>query len=52
MKTKYFLGIDLGTSSVKVIATTSENKIIGEVSREYPIYYPHEKWAEQDPEDW
>ncbi len=49
---RYYLGIDLGTSSVKVLAFDSECNIVGEVSREYPVYYPHDKWAEQEPKDW
>lgn len=48
----YFLGIDLGTSSVKVLAIDSNHQIVGDTSREYPVYYPREKWAEQDPEVW
>ena len=48
----YYLGIDLGTSSVKVLAMDDNNNIIGDISKEYPVYYPKEKWAEQDPHDW
>lgn len=48
----YFLGIDLGTSSVKVLVINQDNQIVGDASREYPVYYPQEKWAEQDPRDW
>ncbi|MFZ3071049.1 MAG: xylulokinase [Anaerolineaceae bacterium] len=48
----YYLGIDLGTSSVKVLAINSDHEIVGDISREYPVYYPQEKWAEQDPNDW
>lgn len=47
-----FLGIDLGTSSVKVLATDSRNRLLGEATREYPVDYPREKWAQQDPEHW
>lgn len=47
-----FLGIDLGTSSVKVIAMDEKNQIIGEASETYPLYFPKEGWAEQNPEDW
>lgn len=47
-----YLGIDLGTSSVKVLAVDEKHNIIGDVTREYPVYYPHELWAEQDPLDW
>lgn len=48
----YFFGIDLGTSSVKVLVTNKKNEIIGESSREYPVSYPKENWAEQNPIDW
>lgn len=48
----YFLGIDLGTSSVKVLAFNSDNQIVGDVTREYPVYFPQDKWAQQDPIDW
>ena len=47
-----FLGIDLGTSSVKIIAMDEKNQIIGEASETYPLYFPKEGWAEQNPEDW
>jgi xylulokinase len=48
----YFLGIDLGTSSVKILVTNSNNEIVGDSTREYPVYFPQDKWAEQNPEDW
>ena len=48
----YFLGIDLGTSSVKILAINDKNEIIGDVTREYPVYFPRDKWAQQDPTDW
>lgn len=48
----YYLGIDLGTSSVKILAMDDNSHIIGDVSKEYPVYYPKDKWAEQNPEDW
>lgn len=48
----YFLGIDLGTSSVKVLAINDKHEIVGDASREYPVYFPQDKWAEQDPADW
>ncbi len=47
-----YLGIDLGTSSVKVLATNDQNEIIGDASREYPVFFPQDKWAEQNPSDW
>ncbi len=48
----FFLGIDLGTSSVKVLAFNSDNEIVGDVTKEYPVYFPQDKWAQQDPVDW
>jgi len=48
----YTLGIDLGTSSVKILAVDLDGVIKGESSADYPLYTPHEGWAEQNPEDW
>lgn len=47
-----FLGIDLGTTSVKVVAMNESGTILAESSAEYPLYYPKPGWAEQNPEDW
>lgn len=47
-----FLGIDLGTSSLKAITIDESGKLLGQASREIPVYYPRNNWAEQDPEDW
>lgn len=47
-----YIGIDLGTSSSKLLLVSSEGKILNSVTREYPIYYPHSGWSEQNPEDW
>jgi xylulokinase len=46
------LGIDLGTSSVKVVVFSTAGKILGLGSAEYPILTPQPGWAEQDPEHW
>ncbi len=48
----YYIGIDLGTSAVKLILMDSAGKILNTVSREYPIYFPNPGWSEQCPEDW
>ena len=48
----YYLGIDLGTSSVKILAINDKNEIVGDASREYPVSFPQDKWAEQNPLDW
>jgi len=58
-----FLGIDLGTSSVKVVvidvaegsdsqAQHSKAQIIGMGSQQYPIDIRQSNWAEQDPQQW
>ncbi len=47
-----YIGIDLGTSAVKLLLMDSEGKIVNVVSREYPLYFPHPGWSEQRPEDW
>ncbi|MCQ2540316.1 MAG: xylulokinase [Acetatifactor sp.] len=48
----FYIGIDLGTSAVKLLLMDSEGKIVNIVSREYPLYFPHPGWSEQKPEDW
>ncbi|MDE7353609.1 MAG: xylulokinase [Acetatifactor sp.] len=47
-----YIGVDLGTSAVKLLLMDSEGKIVNVVSREYPLYFPHPGWSEQKPEDW
>lgn len=48
----YYIGIDLGTSSVKLLMTDENGKIVKTVSRAYPISFPNPGWSEQNPEDW
>ncbi len=47
-----YIGIDLGTSAVKLLLMDGEGKIRNIVSKEYPLYFPHPGWSEQKPEDW
>lgn len=47
-----FLGIDLGTSAVKLLLLDENEKIIRTLSKEYKVYYSNTNWAEQNPEDW
>ena len=47
-----YIGIDLGTSAVKLLLMNGEGKIENIVSREYPLYFPKSGWSEQNPEDW
>ncbi len=46
------LGIDLGTSGVKVLALDDTGDILAVASHNYPLYHPRPGWAEQDAEDW
>ncbi|MDD3173771.1 MAG: xylulokinase [Herbinix sp.] len=48
----YYIGIDLGTSAVKLLLMESDGKIRNSISKEYPIYFPHPGWSEQHPGDW
>ncbi len=48
----YYIGIDLGTSAVKLLLMEGNGSIQKIVSKEYPIYFPNPGWSEQDPEDW
>lgn len=47
-----FLGIDLGTSAVKLLLLNEAGEVVQTVSKEYPVFYPKTGWAEQNPEDW
>ena len=47
-----YIGIDLGTSAVKLLLMDSEGKILRITSKEYPVYYPNPGWSEQMPDDW
>lgn len=47
-----YIGVDLGTSAVKLLLMDQEGKIHKIVSREYPLSFPHPGWSEQNPEDW
>lgn len=48
----FYIGIDLGTSAVKLLLVGENGNIYKEVSKEYPVFYPHSGWSEQNPEDW
>ncbi len=50
--TKVVLGIDLGTSAVKVSAVDRRGNIVAQQSFDYPVTQPQVGWSEQNPEDW
>ncbi|MGN0352245.1 MAG: xylulokinase [Roseburia sp.] len=48
----FYIGIDLGTSSVKLLLMEEDGTVKNIVSKEYPLYFPHPGWSEQNPADW
>ena len=47
-----YIGIDLGTSAVKLLLMDQEGAVRNVVSKEYPLEFPHPGWSQQNPEDW
>ena len=48
----FYIGIDLGTSAVKLLLMDERGSIKNIVAEEYPLFFPHPGWSEQNPEDW
>ncbi|AFZ29223.1 xylulokinase [Gloeocapsa sp. PCC 7428] len=46
------IGIDLGTSGVRVVAVHPQGAIAAQATRSYPLLTPHPGWTEQNPNDW
>lgn len=47
-----YIGIDLGTSSIKLLLVDSNGDIIKTYSKEYPLIFIKNNWIEQDPSEW
>ena len=47
-----FLGVDLGTSGIKVILTNDDGEIVDSASSAYAVSRPSPLWSEQDPQLW
>jgi xylulokinase len=47
-----YLGIDLGTSSVKAVLVDEADLVVAEASEALTVQRPHPDWSEQDPADW
>ena len=47
-----YIGIDLGTSSVKLLLMEASGLIRNTVTRDYPLEFPQPGWSQQNPEDW
>ena len=47
-----YLGVDLGTSSVKVLLVDETGAVRKTASRTYPLEFPQPGWSQQNPADW
>ncbi len=47
-----YIGVDLGTSAVKLLLMQTDGTIQKIVSKEYPLSFPKPGWSEQNPADW
>ena len=47
-----YLGLDIGTSSVKVVLIDADQRIVASRSEPLEVERPHPTWSEQDPESW
>ena len=48
----YYIGIDLGTTNIKLLLLDESGTIVRSYSDSYPIEFPHPGWSQQRPEDW
>ncbi|MGY0691433.1 xylulokinase [Virgibacillus sp. FSP13] len=49
---KYVIGIDLGTSAVKILLVNQNGEVTQEVSKDYPLIQDKTGYSEQDPNVW
>ncbi|WP_138419509.1 xylulokinase [Aquibacillus sediminis] len=49
---KYVIGVDLGTSAVKLLLVNQKGEVAHEVSKSYPLIQEKTGYSEQDPEQW
>ncbi|MEW9501712.1 xylulokinase [Jeotgalibacillus marinus] len=49
---KYVIGIDLGTSAVKVLLVNQNGEVCTEISKSYPLIQEKSGYSEQSPEEW
>ena len=47
-----YIGVDLGTSGLKLLLVAADGSILNQTALTYPVSYPRDGWSEQDPEDW
>jgi len=49
---KYVIGVDLGTSAVKILLVNQKGEVYKEVSKSYPLIIEKSGYSEQNPEEW
>ncbi|SES93875.1 xylulokinase [Oceanobacillus limi] len=49
---KYVIGVDLGTSAVKILLVNKNGEVVQEVSKSYPLIQEKTGYSEQRPQDW
>ena len=49
---KLYIGIDLGTSAMKLLLMDANGMIHNAVTKGYPLEFPQPGWSQQNPEDW
>jgi xylulokinase len=49
---KHYLGIDLGTSSLKVVVVNQRGEILNSATKSYDVHTPKDGWIEQDTNQW
>lgn len=49
---KYVIGVDLGTSAVKILLVNQNGEVCKEISKPYPLIIEKSGYSEQDPEEW
>src|SRR5437762_2015066 len=47
-----YLGLDIGTSSVKAVLIDEAQRVIASETAPLEVSRPHSGWSEQDPESW
>ena len=47
-----YLGIDLGTSEVKILLLDEHQDVVASSGESLTLSRPHPLWSEQDPEHW
>ena len=47
-----YIGVDLGTSSMKVLLVNESGAVQKTTSRSYPLQFPQPGWSQQNPDDW